>query len=87
MKQLSFNELKTQLTESDIDQIVAIVTHRCRAKTTNRVRSILTYSPSLIPSYGILSRLLKDSKNNWEYVAGQSYPDEIRTIRDILLNG
>lgn len=86
MKQLSFNELKTQLTESDIDQIVEIVTHRCRARTTNRVRSILTYSPSLIPSYGILSRLLKEN-NRWSYVAGQSYPDEIKTVRNIILNG
>jgi len=77
----------SELTENDINQIVAIVTHRCRIKTINRVRSILTYSPSLIPNYGIFERLTKDDKGNWSYCAGQSYPDEIRTLRDCILNG
>ena len=75
-----------ELTENDIDQIVAIVTHRCRIKTTNRVRSILTYSKSMIGSYGIYNRLIKEN-GTWSYCAGQSYPDEIRTLRECILNG
>lgn len=55
----SFNDLKNQLSEQDIDQIIEIIGHRCRVKTCNRLRSILTYSPSLIPTYGILERLTK----------------------------
>lgn len=82
----TFNQLKTQLTESDIDAIVAIVGHRCRIKTCNRLRSILTYSPSLIPTYGILDRLSKEP-SGWQYFAGQSYTDEIKTVRDVILNG
>lgn len=82
----TFNDIKTQLTESDIDAIVSIVGYRCRIKTVNRIRSILTYSPSLIPSYGIFERLWKDEKG-WEYCAGQSYTDEIKTLRDCILNG
>lgn len=82
----SFNDLKTQLSEQDVDQIVEIVGHRCRVKTCNRLRSILTYSPSLVPTYGILERLTKEN-GGWSYCAGQSYPDEIRTLREIILKG
>lgn len=82
----SFNDLKTQLSEQDVDQIVSLVGHRCRIKTCNRIRSILTYSPSLVPSYGILERLTREN-NQWSYCAGQSYPDEIKTVRNIILNG
>lgn len=82
----SFNDLKTQLSEQDVDQIIEIIGHRCRIKTCNRLRSILTYSPSLVPTYGILERLTKEN-GGWSYCAGQSYPDEIRTLREIILKG
>jgi len=82
----SFNDLKTQLSEQDVDQIIEIVGHRCRVKTCNRLRSILTYSPSLVPTYGILERLTKEN-GKWSYCAGQSYTDEIRTLREIILKG
>lgn len=82
----SFNDLKNQLSEQDIDQIIEIVGYRCRVKTCNRIRSILTYSPSLIPTYGILERLTKEN-GVWSYCAGQSYPDEIKTLREIILKG
>ena len=85
--QKNFNNQKSNLTETDINQIVSVVGHRCRVKTVNRLRSIITYSPSLIPEYGILSRLIKDDNGIWSYCAGQSYPDEIRTLRDCILNG
>lgn len=86
MKQLNFNNQKTTLTEKDIDQLVALIGHRCRIKTCNRLRSILTYSPSLVPSYGIFDRLIKEGES-WSYVAGQSYTDEIKTVRECILNG
>ena len=82
----SFNDLKNQLSEQDIDQIIEIVGYRCRVKTCNRLRSILTYSPSLIQTYGILERLTKEN-GGWSYCAGQSYPDEIKTLREIILKG
>jgi len=83
----SFNTLKTELTESDISAILSIVGYRCREKTYNRLRSILKYGPSSIPTYGIFDRLTKAVDGSWEYTAGQSYPDEIRTLRDCILNG
>jgi hypothetical protein len=85
MKQLSFNDLKTELTENDIDQIIGILGRRCREKTKNRLRSILTYSPSMVDSVGILERLIKE-EGKWFYIAGQSYPEEIRIVRECILN-
>jgi hypothetical protein len=84
MKQQNLNTLKSNLTESDIDSIVDIIGHRCRIKTCNRLRSILTYSASSIQSFGILDRLIKEN-GHWSYCAGQSYPDEIRTVRECIL--
>lgn len=85
MKQKNFNTQKNKLSESDIDQLVELLGHRCQVRTCQKIRSRLNYSPSSIPSYGILDRLMFD-KNSWSYCAGQSYPDEIRTIRNIILN-
>ena len=86
MRQLNFNNLKTELTEQDIDQIVSILGYRCRVKTVNDIRRRLEYFPSSIPSYGILERLMKEP-TGWQYFAGQSYTDEIKTVRKIILEG
>jgi hypothetical protein len=82
----SFNDLKPELTENDIDEILAIVGKGCRDNTKKRLRSILTYGRSTIPSYGIFNRLCKES-HGWDYCAGQSYTDEIRTLRECILKG
>ena len=82
----TFNDLKSQLTEQDIDQIIEIIGKRCRIRTVQRIRSVLTYHPSSIRSYGILERLMKE-ESGWSYCAGQSYPDEIRTVRECILGG
>lgn len=86
MKQINFNDHKLNLTEDDIDQLVIIITYRCSEKTKRRVRSILSYNPSLIPIAGILNRLIKED-GHWEYCAGQSYPDEVRLVRELILKG
>lgn len=84
LKQENFNDLKSNLTDLDIEQIVTIVGYRCRIRTVNRLTSILKYGPSSIGNFGILSRLVKES-GRWEYIAGQSYTDEIRVVRDCIL--
>jgi len=83
-KQQTFNDLKSNLSPGDIDSLVMIVCHKCRAKTYSRIRSILTHSASTLPSFGIYNRLIKEN-GKWQYVAGQSYMDEIRTLRDCIL--
>ena len=74
-----------EMSESQIEDLVRLVCKRCSVKTYTRVRSNLTYSLSHIPQHGILNRLTWDaSKLEWNYCAGQSYPDEIRTVREII---
>lgn len=84
--QINFNNYREQLTENDIGQIVSIICYRCRIPTTNRIRSLLTYMKTSIPPHGIFGRIIKEN-DNWSYCAGQSYPDEIRLIRELLLKG
>jgi len=72
-----------ELTEADIEQILAIICKRCQAYTWSRCRTNLTYSLSHVPIFGILSRLTKEN-GEWSYCAGQSYLDEIRTVRNII---
>jgi hypothetical protein len=82
--QENFNDLKSNLSPDDIEQVLMIVAHRCRANTWRRLRSILTYGTSSMDSFGIYSRLIKEN-GKWQYIAGQSYPDEIRTLRECML--
>jgi len=79
------DENRPELTEQDIEDIITIVGHGCRQKTKARLRSILTYGVSSIDSYGVFNRLGRYDSGTWSYVAGQSYTDEIRTLRDCIL--
>ena len=82
----TFNDLKTKLTGDDIMQLEKLIGHGCRQKTKDRLVSILKYGPSSIPHCGILERLTLE-EGHWRYCAGQSYPDEIKTIRELILKG
>lgn len=84
MKQLNFNNQRESLTEDDINQLVALLGKHCRVKTITHLESSLKYGLSRVPYYGILERLMKEN-GQWSYCAGQSYPDEIRTVRNIIL--
>ena len=81
----NFNSLRKDLTENDIENIAILVSKRCRVKTFRKILANLTYNVSQIPFYGILNRLYKQN-NEWHYCAGQSYTDEIRTVRNIIIN-
>lgn len=80
----TFNELKSDLTESDIDDIISVIGKYCRTNTLGRLRSVLTYSAESLLNFGIFNRLTKDDRG-WSYCAGQSYPDEIRCLRECIL--
>lgn len=86
MKQDNFNNLKNNLSSEDIAQIVSILGYRCRTNTVHRLKAMLTYGTSIIPQFGILDRLMKEN-GKWTYYAGQSYVDEIRTVRNIIIKG
>lgn len=83
MKQLNFNNYRNELTENDIDEIVELFTYRCQIKTVRQIRINLELFRNEIPHYGILERVIKEN-HGWTYCAGQSYPDEIRTVRNIF---
>lgn len=84
--QVNFNNSRETLTDDDRDQIIAIITKGCRLKNTMRIRSILTYSALSLKHQGIYERIIKDN-GNWRYIAGQSYTDEIKTVRELILKG
>lgn len=72
----------TPLTEDEKDQLVALFTAKCRHETKTRFRRHL--DTSSMPNYGIFRRV---ELNPVEYTAGQDYPGEIRTVRDLILKG
>jgi S-adenosylhomocysteine hydrolase len=86
MKQLNFNNQKEILTDEDIQGIMLILGKGLRMKNFQRLKSMLKYGRNTIPNCGILDRLIKEN-DGWSYCAGQSYPDEIRTVRNIILTG
>jgi hypothetical protein len=81
----TFNDLKSTLSESDIDQLVNLLGKRCRTKNLIKLRSVLTYGTHLIKFYGIFNRLVKETDGRWLYVAGQDYPSEIRLVRELII--
>lgn len=80
----NFNSIRSSLTDVDKDQILDLIGKGTRAKTKDRLRSILRYHCESLPHHGIFGRLYKD-KNGWSYCAGQSYTDEIRCVRECIL--
>jgi hypothetical protein len=79
------NTQKLGLYDQDIEALVKLVGHRCSVKTVSRLRSKLKYGLSSIKPCGIFSRLVREEGAGWTYYAGQSYPDEIRTLRQCIL--
>lgn len=73
---------KEPLTEEEIDALVALLGSRCHEKTVRRLRSVLTY-PAGVGMYGIYNRVMLTPR--MQYIAGQHYPSEIRTVRECLL--
>ncbi len=86
MKQKNFNNCKSNFELTDVYALASIIGKGCRQKTKDRLISTLIYDSSKIPNYGILERLIFEDFG-WRYTAGQSYTDEIKTIRNIILRG
>lgn len=62
--------------------LLALLGKGCRAETKRRLAIALTYVPD-ITNHGIYGRVILGPRVS--YCAGQSYPDEIRTVRECLL--
>lgn len=83
-------EAKTiALTEDQQTAILEIIGKGCRADTKEQLSRRLALPLSLFPSYGIFTRLiLWDERDNRPYyICGQSWADEMKTLRDCILKG
>lgn len=77
------------LTEQQQTAILNLIGKGCRADTKTRLARRLALPLSLFPTYGIFSRLiLWDERDNRPYyICGQSWADEMKTLRDCILKG
>lgn len=71
-----------KLKDWEIYALQQLLCARCSQETRNRVKQTLEFCPN-IRTYGIYSRILFE-KDYVHYIAGQSYPDEIRIVRQCL---
>lgn len=74
-------ESKKALSDQEINELVGIFGARCKGKTKTKLHHALSMVPAITP-YGIYRRV---HLNPIDYCAGQSYPDEIRTVRSLLI--
>lgn len=87
MKTLSDVISTGKLTDEQHVQLVELLGWRCRQGTKDILARRLRF-PSTLKNYGIFSRVVIDgAREGVHYIAGQSYPDEIRTIRELILKG
>lgn len=76
---------KIGLSEVEQASLYCLLGKGCRERTKNRLRSVIRFLPCIAENYGIYGRVMFDGSGNVFYCAGQSYPDEIRTVRECLL--
>lgn len=74
-----------ELTKAQKTDIVSMVGKGCRANTKNRLARIIELPLSIWQKHGIYSRITLNAEGA-EYICGQSRNDEMRTLRDCMLN-
>ena len=76
-----------ELTPIQVDSLVQMLTKRCKHYTRQRIRSLITYDlDTLIQNCYWLERFyISSTDSDVHYCAGQSYPCEIRAIRNNIL--
>jgi hypothetical protein len=80
-----FAEGTHALTEAQKADIVAMVGKRCRSSTKDRLARVLDLPLAIWQKHGIYSRVTLDA-DGASYICGQSWHDEMRTLRDCMLN-
>jgi hypothetical protein len=74
---------RVNLSLSEQESLLGIIGKYCMDKTKRGLARVASYVPD-IRNYGIYRRVLfEDGQAN--YCAGQSYPDEIRIVRKLLV--
>jgi hypothetical protein len=79
-------KVDVNMTDTVAFDLMKMLCERCKYDTKDKVWGRLSKT-SLLRDYGIYERVVYDTELRcWTYCAGQSYPDEIRTIRRLILN-
>ena len=71
------------LTETEQAELLVIVGKGCQDRTKSMLKAKISCIPD-VENFGIYGRVHLDEAKV-SYCAGQSYPDEIRTLRKCLL--
>ena len=74
------------LNDEQIKSFIAFVGSKCRQKTKEKLERRLKTPFSLWTNYGIFSRVILENDNQIYYICGQSWNDEMRTLRECILN-
>ena len=80
----TFKNKSLHLTEQEQASLAALLGKGCRARTKERLAYKLSLPLYIYSDYGIYRRVSFDN-GRAEYCAGQSYTDEIRTVRELIL--
>ena len=72
------------LTKEEKESLYSLLSYGCREKTKNRLYNIIVKYGMIYNHYGIYDRVTFYN-GKAQYTAGQSYPDEIRVVRDCIL--
>lgn len=74
------------LSDQEKSEIFTMTTKGCRAPTKSRVSRFLDLPLSLWKNHGIYSRVTFDRSEKYAvtYICGQSWPDEMRTLRECI---
>lgn len=81
----TYKNKTVHLTEQEQASLAALLGKRCSAQTKQRLAHKLSLPLYIYTDYGIYRRVSFDN-GQAEYCAGQSYTDEIRTLRELILN-
>ena len=73
------------LNEKQKEAFLSLIGKGCRQNTKNILARRLNLPLSLWESFGIYSRVIL-TDDDVEYICGQSWHDEMRTLRECILN-
>ena len=70
------------------NELLALLGSKCQRKTKERLARRFALPLSLLSNHGIFSRVfLRYDREGVHYCAGQSYTDEVRMVRELVLRG
>ncbi len=87
MNQVTLSDLISsggKLNEAQVGSLYSLVASGCRQKNRQRLDHKLDVPLSCWENFGIYRRVIIHD-DGVSYCAGQSYPDEIRTVRQCML--